>query len=935
MFRLTLNRFEFRVWASFLAAMLVVGGLLIATWHVATDARASVLWVAHSQEVLANLARLGEETLQVEISTQNFRVTGDAARLVERDQAIAAREVLLSQLNDLTADNPAQQSRWMALRHVIDERIAISKRIEAARKTQGVEAATLLAATMPLKATRDRLHQLRHDMETEERQWLGVRLESSRQAQQSMRYVGPAAGIMLAALLTSVFVFIRRQMHQSEASRRAAAASEQSLSTTLNSIGDGVIATDVGARVTRMNPVAEQLTGWSLSQALGRPIDDVFKIIHHVLIAADGHERPITDSAAPIRDADGRLHGVVLVFRDVSAEHAAERAKQAYSRSLEERVRERTRELEESNERYKTLFRTSPDALTLTSLPEGHYLDVNDGFSRLFGWAREDVIGKTATDIGIWRNPAHRTALLQAMTDQGQCEGFEAEFLSMHGKSITALVSAQILDMGGKPCMLSVTQDITERKTSAEQIEHLAFYDSLTDLPNRRLMLDRLSQALNNSARSHRHGAVLMIDLDNFKSLNDTLGHHVGDQLLIEVAQRLRSCIRVGDSVSRLGGDEFVVILEHLDDGNEGEQAAIHAERISDKLLARLGEPYLLAVPQTAPQASGKPTQVTHHGTSSIGIALFRAEPVTAEDLLKRADTAMYQAKTEGRNTTRFFDLGMQAAVAVRAKLELDLHRALENNEFLLHYQMQVDATGRIIGAEALIRWQHPEDGLVMPGMFIAVAEETRLIMPMGQWVLESACRQLARWAKHPATANITLAVNVSASQFHLPHFVDLVLTAIKTSGARADKLKLELTESLLLNSTDDIIGKMNTLKQVGIQFSLDDFGTGYSSLAYLKKLPLDQLKIDKSFVDDVLTDPSDAVIARTIVNLSRSLDLDVIAEGVETQEQRDFLFDAGCLVYQGYLFSRPLPLTEFESLALRQAERRRGEQGEQDGQGQ
>jgi len=452
--------------------------------------------------------------------------------------------------------------------------------------------------------------------------------------------------------------------------------------------------------------------------------------------------------------------------------------------------------------------------------------------------------------------------------------------------------------------------DVTERRAAAEQIEHLAFYDSLTQLPNRRLMLDRLGQALINSARRNRHAAVLMMDLDNFKSLNDTLGHDVGDQLLVEVAARLHACIRVGDTVSRLGGDEFVVILEDLDAGG---QAALQAESVGDKILLHLSQPYTLHIHQGHEIVR----QVSHHLTGSIGITLFSDQSMSADELLKRADTAMYQAKAAGRNALRFFDPEMQAAVSLRARLESELRSAIDQQQFVLHYQPQVDASGCVVGAEALVRWQHPERGLIAPAQFIPVAEETGLIVPLGFWVLETACAQLARWSTQPWLAHLTLAVNVSASQCRLPDFVDQVLLAIGHGDAPAQRLKLELTESLLLVNTHDIIAKMRVLQVAGVKFSLDDFGTGYSSLAYLKRLPLDQLKIDKSFVNDVLTDPNDAAIARTVVALSRSLGLSVIAEGVESEGQRDFLAESGCLVYQGYFFSRPLTIEAFEKYVL------------------
>ena len=446
-----------------------------------------------------------------------------------------------------------------------------------------------------------------------------------------------------------------------------------------------------------------------------------------------------------------------------------------------------------------------------------------------------------------------------------------------------------------------VFEDITERKATEHEINSLAFYDPLTRLPNRRLLLDRLKQALASSVRSGRGCALLFIDLDNFKTLNDTLGHGMGDLLLLEVAQRLATCIREEDTVSRLGGDEFVAVLETLSENME--EAAAQAEAVGRKILSVLNQTYLLVGEE-------------HHSAASIGITLFNDRQDTVEDLLKRADMAMYQAKAAGRNTLRFFNAEMQAAVTERAALEAGLHEAILKEQFLLYYQAQVSGDGQTTGAEVLVRWNHPQRGIVSPAEFITLAEETGLILPLGHWVLNTACTRLALWAKQPEMARLSLAVNVSARQFHRDDFVEQVLAVLERTGADPQRLKLELTESLLISNIEDVIAKMSELKKFGVGFSLDDFGTGYSSLSYLKRLPLDQLKIDQGFVRDILVDPNDAAIAKMIVALSESLGLAVIAEGVETEAQRDFLAHHGCHACQGYLFSRPLPLDEFEVFA-------------------
>lgn len=553
-----------------------------------------------------------------------------------------------------------------------------------------------------------------------------------------------------------------------------------------------------------------------------------------------------------------------------------------------------------------TVFENTADGVMITDAQQ-HIVAVNRSFERITGYSQAEVLGKSPSLLSSGRQgPEFYEALWHSLDDAGRWSGElwnrrkTGEIYPEH-LAITAVKGAS----GKLDHYVSVFSDITFRKAAENEITQLAFYDSLTQLPNRRLMLDRLGQALTSSARHHRHGALMLIDLDNFKSLNDTLGHDVGDQLLVHVAARLESCIRDGDTVARLGGDEFVLILEDLD--KEG-LAAMQAEAVAQKVLAELKKPYLLELTLDTEQR----TQRSHDCTSSLGIALFRDQSITVDELMKRADTAMYQAKAAGRNTLRFFDPEMQEAVAARAALEFDLRRALLEKQFLLYYQAQVDSSDRVIGAEVLLRWQHPMRGLVTPVEFIPLAEETGLILPLGQWVLEAACGQLAAWAEQPQTRDLTLAVNVSARQFRQSNFVEQVLSTVSQLGADPHKLKLELTESMLVDNVDDIIEKMTILKAHGVNFSMDDFGTGYSSLSYLKLLPIYQLKIDRSFVRDVLTDTNDAAIARTIVALGQSLGLSVIAEGVETQSQRDFLAASGCTFYQGYFFSRPLPLNEF-----------------------
>ena len=438
------------------------------------------------------------------------------------------------------------------------------------------------------------------------------------------------------------------------------------------------------------------------------------------------------------------------------------------------------------------------------------------------------------------------------------------------------------------------------------ELEVLAGQDMLTLLPNRRELMERLKMALSLTARTGKCGALLLIDLDHFKTINDTRGHIVGDVLLKEVAQRLIASMREGDTVARFGGDEFMVMLENLD--SDLANAARQAEFVSEKILEKIRQPYILVATEFG------------HSSASIGVALFSPGQHSTEELIKQADVAMYQAKDAGRNTMRFYDAEMQARLVDRAAMEEDLRQAMTLGQLTLHYQPQVDSAGRVVGAEVLVRWLHPQRGLVAPAQFIPLAEEVGLIAAIGSWVLEATCLQLARWAMQPTLSGLTLSVNVSSHQFRQSEFVDRVSQILSHTGADPRCLRLELTESIMVRDVDHVVAKMRALRDQGVGFSLDDFGTGYSSLAYLKRLPIDQLKIDQGFVRDILSDHNDAAIAKMVIALADSMGLSVIAEGVETQEQRDCLAALGCHEYQGYLFGRPVPVKDFEASLLRAA---------------
>jgi len=656
--------------------------------------------------------------------------------------------------------------------------------------------------------------------------------------------------------------------------------------------GEAFATVDRQGRFTHVNEQAERLLNRPARELLGRPIWTYFQKTVRLRLEEQFRRSFTTGSRLEAEELDAQLSsriemrgfpfggGMAVHLRDVTARHKSQ---------------ELLRLLESSIARLN-------DVVIITeagpfSEPGPRIVFVNEAFERRTGYTPEEVMGRTPR---LLQGPGtQRSELDKIRSAMEQWQPARVDLINYKKSGEAFWVDLEVSPVWDEARKLThwvaVGRDITERKTAEEKIQYLAFYDPLTKLPNRQLLLDRLHRALSDSPRN---GALMFIDLDNFKVLNDTLGHQKGDQLLQQVAERLRSCVARGDTVARLGGDEFVILLE--DTGQKPFDPTVGAHVVAERILAKLGEPY---------QLSG----YLHHSTCSIGVTLFGKAPWTVSELLKQADLAMYQAKGAGRNAVRFFDPEMQAVATANAALATDLRQAWREGQFLIDYQPQVGADGRMLGVEALLRWKHPRRDMVPPTHFIPTAEETSLIVPIGRWVLEQACAQLAEWAKNPERAHLSIAVNVSVRQFRDPDFVDQVIHAIGAHDIEPQKLKLELTESLLAEGIEVTIAKMASLKKRGVTLSIDDFGMGYSSLSYLKRLPIDQLKIDREFVKDCLTDANDAAIARAIIHLARSLGLDVIAEGVETPEQRDFLAREGCYQYQGFLFSKPLPIAELE----------------------
>ena len=662
---------------------------------------------------------------------------------------------------------------------------------------------------------------------------------------------------------------------------------------------ESIMITDAAGVILRVNKAFTESTGYTAEEVVGqtprllksgRHDRDFYRAMWETIHRTGTWQGEIWD-----RRKNGDIYPKWLTVTTVKGDDGVVTHYVGSHIDMTERQRIQN-ETEAQLRRYQTLMKNALDGIHIIDI-QGNVVEVNDAFCDMLGYTLEEA---RRLNIADWNSQYSKKELLARLRNLiGKSARFETVHRRKDGKLINVEISTTGIEIDGQSYLYASSRDITDRKAADEEIKHLAFNDQLTKLPNRQFMLDRLREALASGARAGRNGALLLIDLDNFKTLNDTLGHDIGDLLLQQVAQRLKSCVREGDTVARLGGDEFVVMLENLSE--HALEAAAQTEVVGEKILAALGQTCQLA-------------ENEYQCTASIGAILFSGNSQTTDELMKQADIAMYQSKKAGRDTLRFFDPQMQASITARVSLEGELRKALEKQQFHLYYQIQVDSSSRPLGAEALIRWTHPEHGMVSPAQFIPLAEETGLILPLGLWVLETACAQIKAWQQQVLTRGLVLAVNVSARQFHQPGFVAQVRTAVQRHAIDPMLLKLELTEGMLLEDIEDTITTMNALNEIGVQFSLDDFGTGYSSLQYLKRLPLDQIKIDQSFVRDIATDGSDKAIVRTIIAMAQSLDIAVIAEGVETEEQRQFLMDNGCVHFQGYLFGRPVPIEQFDA---------------------
>jgi diguanylate cyclase (GGDEF)-like protein/PAS domain S-box-containing protein len=656
--------------------------------------------------------------------------------------------------------------------------------------------------------------------------------------------------------------------------------------------------------ICEINRQFETLLGWSATEAIGRTDLDLGLWIH----AEQRRDllRQVLTEHGPVRlDVQLRARDGRLIEGNFSAQKVElEQCLYLLSSFMDNSAHMRAeRALKASEEKFAKAFHSSPDAITITERESGRYVEVNDGFSRLTGFTVDDVIGRTVHELGMWAHADDRRQLIQDMDEQGRVHHREMAARHKSGATLIVEVSVEPITLNDTACLLMTARDISELKNAQAQVQHLAYHDSLTNLPNRALLMDRLGQQIALLKRHNLRGALLFLDLDHFKHINDSLGHPVGDSVLKIVTARLEASVRLEDTVARLGGDEFVVLISGLE-GTRGEVTGQVLE-VADTLRELLAQPMFL---------DGHRLQVT----PSIGIALIPDHGATATDLLKRADIALYRAKDSGRNVTQIFHTSMQKAASDRLRLENDLRLALARGEFSLCYQAQVDGRdNRVIGAEALLRWEHPQMGNLPPTQFIQVLEESGMILEVGAWILDEACKAGGKLLRDGLIdeRHFSLCVNISPRQFRQNDFVERVERSLQVNGMPSRLLKLEITEGIVIQNIDDTIAKMRRLRKLGVGFAMDDFGTGYSSLTYLKRLPVDALKIDQSFIRDATTDPNDAEIVRAIVAMAQSLNLTVIAEGVEAIEQLLFLQQIGCHLYQGYLFSQPLGLEKFEAL--------------------
>lgn len=801
--------------------------------------------------------------------------------------------------------------RWHALREVINQRLAISRQMEFLRRTQGQKAASAYIATTPLQETRDRIHRLWVEMEDEERQLLNQRLIKQEKIRQLTGVAVLIVGFSLLALLISTFLLIRKQLAEIEANRRKLAESENKLSTTLHSIGDGVVATDVDGRITRMNPIAEKLTGWQFSEAQGHAIEDVFKIInestgqptsipivkaietravqsldkHTVLIERNGDKHPIADSAAPIIDSMGNLTGVVLVFRDVSIERQAEQIIQEQNDVLEKKVRERTFELHASEENLRSVTDNVPALIAYVDVNE-RYVYANQRYLDRFSPGKASIEGLTVREVlGDHRYAIVAPYIAQALLGKSRSYDWQPF------PSIWQMVNyVPTTDAHGKTAGYYVLiSDITDRKLAELEHYELTHFDALTGLPNETQFTDFLNEAIASGTRLNKPFPLVQINIEKLSEINDALGFSRGDQVLQEFAERLKLAAPAPYRIARLRGDEFAILLNNCS-STEAINLVGHIESI-------LAQPIVIS-------------NIALDISAKIGIAMFPEHGATPHDLYRHIDTAVRQAKHKG---TRFqmFDHVLDSDKPHRLALAAELRRAIDHNDLELYLQPKVEfSTGHVCSVEGLVRWNHPERGLISPNEFIPLAEQIGLIKPLTQWVMGTAMQLAHDWES--SGFMMPIAVNLSARNLHEDDLVERI-HQMKTKWNVGEGLfELEVTESSVMDDAEHALEVLHLLCEQGIPLSIDDFGTGYSSLSYLQRLPMQFIKIDQSFVRDMLLSKESLMIVRSTIDLAHDLGRIVVAEGVETQAHWDQLAALGCDIAQGYMIAKPMTVNAF-----------------------
>lgn len=905
------NTFRNRLLSAFAVACFVVFVLITIVWQLSRNADSAMELVQHTYNVLNKIVQTRSDTIQIELNTQSFRITENDKFIEERDKLIQTREQSLKLIKQSTIDNSTQQLRWQQLRQVIDERLVITRHMVFLRKTQGQEAADKYIATTPLQATRDLMIKLLVEMESEERHLLVQRLNELQRAKKLTTEVGMTVGILLIIFLIFTFALIRRQVNVIEASRKEFMESENKLSTTLHSIGDGVVATDTEGRITQMNSISEKLTGWKLSEALGKPIEDVFNIInektgkpasipvvkalqtreiqtlenHTILIERNGDMHPIADSAAPIIDSEGSLTGVVLVFRDVTLEHEAERLILKQNVLLEKRVHERTIELLTSEEKLRSVTDNVPALIAYVDVNQ-RYIYANQRYLDRFAPTYSNIIGLSVSEVlGSDRYTIATTYITQAL--MGKSISYDWQPFPNVWQMVNYVPTRDT--HGNVDGYYVLISDITERKISEIEMYEITHFDSLTKLPNTTQFTQILTDAIESASAVNQSFSLLQINIERLSEINDALGFSEGDAVLIEFAERLKYAAPMPCSIARLRGDEFAILVNNCSP-NQSISLVGHLENI-------LAKPFVI---------SNIPIEVS----AKIGIVMFPDHGSSPHDLYRHVDLAVRQAK---RNRVRYFifDQIQDSDKPIRLALAAELRHAIDNNELELYLQPKVAFnTLEVCSAEALVRWNHPERGLVSPYEFIPLAEQIGLIKPLTQWVIVTAMQMLHNWES--SNFVMPISINLSARNLHEDDLVDRIHFLKSEWNIGSGLIEIEVTESSIMDDAEKALEVLKRIRDEGIELSIDDFGTGYSSLSYLQRLPMQYIKIDQSFVREMLNNKESLMIVKSTIDLAHDLGKKVVAEGIETREHWEKLAELGCDIAQGYFIAEPMPVNRF-----------------------